>query len=250
MDVAIEFQTHERVAAIVSSRLVQAGIPVIALEVPHPGAVYFGANNYQAGQMGGRAIARWARKHWESEAEEIVLLKESQSGPLPKLRLTGMLHGLREELPALERTPVTELDGKGLFAPAHDVIRRHVRRAPNRRTLVLAHNDLMALGAIRGFEEAGRGGQCGVVGQNAIPEAREELRRPGTPLIGTVAYFPEQYGDRVIPLALALAAGKNPPAAQYTKHVLLTPGNVNEVYPVDLELPAGYQDHSVNPLSG
>ena len=32
------------------------------------------------------------------------------------------------------------------------------------------------------------------MGQNASPEGREELRQPGTRLIGSVAYFPEKYG--------------------------------------------------------
>lgn len=34
------------------------------------------------------------------------------------------------------------------------------------------------------------------MGRNAIREAREELRRPGPRLVGSVAYFPEGYGQR------------------------------------------------------
>ena len=67
-----------------------------------------------------------------------------------------------------------------------------------------AVNDPSALGALRAFEEAGRNHLCAVMGQNAIREAREELRRPSTRLIGSVAYFPERYGEELIPLALAI----------------------------------------------
>jgi len=37
VDLAFEFQTYERVAGVVSSRFQEAGIPVIAIEIPHPG---------------------------------------------------------------------------------------------------------------------------------------------------------------------------------------------------------------------
>ncbi len=57
VDLVVEFQTYERVAPIIASKFLEANIPVIALEVPHPGATYFGANNYQAGLIGGRPSA-------------------------------------------------------------------------------------------------------------------------------------------------------------------------------------------------
>ena len=71
------------------------------------------------------------------------------------------------------------------------------------------------------------------MGQNAVPEAREELRRRGTRLIGTVAYFPERYGDELVPLALGLIAGKPTPPAVFVRHQLLTAANGDTFYPVE-----------------
>src|SRR5919106_4208719 len=59
VDLVIEFQTDEHVAAAVAAKYREANIPLIALEVPHPGATYFGANNYEAGLIGGRHLGRW-----------------------------------------------------------------------------------------------------------------------------------------------------------------------------------------------
>jgi ribose transport system substrate-binding protein len=58
VNLVLEFQTYEHVAPIISSKFLEAQIPVIAIEIPHPGAVYFGADNYQAGLIGGRALGR------------------------------------------------------------------------------------------------------------------------------------------------------------------------------------------------
>jgi len=233
VDLVLEFQTYERVAPIIASKFLEARIPVIAIEVPHPGAIYFGANNYQAGLIAGRALGRWAKENWDGVVEQLMLLELPIAGPLPGLRLTGVQDGLRAELSHIAGTPAVHLDGKGDFEQIFSVVRRSVRRNPRRRTLVGTVNDMCALAALRAFEEAGAGRLCAVVGQNAILEARNELRRPGTRLIGTVAYFPERYGDELIPLALNLLEHKAVPPATFVKHQLLTPKNVNLVYPLD-----------------
>jgi ribose transport system substrate-binding protein len=234
VDLVLEFQTYERVAPIIASKFLEARIPVIAIEIPHPGAIYFGANNYQAGLIAGRALGRWAKEKWAGALEQLLLLELPIAGPLPGLRLTGVQDALRAELPGIDTVPVLHLDGKGDFDQILSVVRRAMRRNPRRRTLVGTVNDMCALAALRAFEEVGAGLLCAVVGQNAIREARIELRRPGTRLIGTVAYFPERYGDELLPLALNLLAHKAVPPATFVKHQLLTAKNVDLIYPLDL----------------
>lgn len=231
VDVAIEFQTYENVAPVIAARFLAAGIPVIAVEIPHPGAVYFGANNYEAGLIGGRALGKWAKDNWAGIVDEVLLIEERVAGPLPQTRLTGAMTGLREVLPGIEKTAVTRFDGKGAFGPSLEAVRKHIRKQPRKRTLIAALNDPSALGALRAFEDHSAASFCAVMGQNAIPEACEEMRRPGSRLIGSVAYFPERYGQELLPLALAMAGGKQAPPAVFTKHRLVTPKNVEEIYP-------------------
>jgi ribose transport system substrate-binding protein len=57
------------------------------------------------------------------------------------------------------------------------------------------------------------------------------MRKPGSRLIGSVAYFPERYGQELIPLAMMMAAGKQAGPAVFTKHKLVTAKNIDEVYP-------------------
>ncbi len=234
VNLVLEFQTYEHVAPIISSKFLDAQIPVIAIEIPHPGAVYFGANNYQAGVIGGRALGRWAKENWGG-LDELLLLELPIAGPLPQLRITGTIAGLNEMLPGSETCSVVRLDGKGEFEHSLDLVRRYLRRSPAKRTLVAGVNDPSALGALRAFEEAGRDHLCAVIGQNAIRDARKELRRPGTRLIGSVAYFPERYGEEIVPLALAILHKKPMPSAVFVKHQLITPKNIGLVYPVQTD---------------
>lgn len=235
VELVIEFQTHERVAPVISSRFLEANIPVIAIEIPHPGATFFGANNYQAGLIGGRALGRWIQKHWGGRVERVFLLEEEIAGPLPKLRVTGMRVGMHQVLPETEQATIVEVDGKGTLETAFEQMRRRLRLLRPERTVVAAGNDPMALGALRALEEAGWLDYCAVMGQNATPEARAELRRPGTRLVGSVAYFPERYGDEIMALARRILDGKPVPPAVFTKHRLITPENVDKYYPLDAE---------------
>jgi ribose transport system substrate-binding protein len=233
VDLVLEFQTYERVAPVIASKSLEAETPVIAIEIPHPGATYFGANNYKAGIIGGKALGRWAREHWEGKVEQLLLLELPIAGSLLELRITGLVDGLRAELPSIANVPVVHLNGRGDFEEVLETIRQYLRRAPAKRTLIGCVNDICALAALRAFEDAGAGQKCAVIGQNAIRESRNELRRPGTRLVGTVAYFPERYGDEIIPLAISILQKKSVPATGFVKHQLLTPRNVDLIYPLD-----------------
>ena len=233
VDLVIEFQTDEHVAPIVASKYREANIPLIAIEVPHPGATYFGANNYEAGLIGGRHLGRWAKQHWHSDIDEIVLLALERAGSLPKMRLTGMLVGMKEVFPQLENCRVTYLDGDGKLGESFEAMRRHLRVTKSRRLLVGAINDPSALGALRAFQEAGRAESCAIMGQNASPEGRDELRQIDTRLIGSVAYFPEKYGPEIVAVALDILHRRPVPPAVFVKHQLVTPDTVNHIYPND-----------------
>jgi ribose transport system substrate-binding protein len=113
------------------------------------------------------------------------------------------------------------------------VIRKHLRVSRSKRTLIGAINDPSALGALSAFEEAGRLHHCAVVGQNASPEARTELRKQSTSLVGSVGYFPERFGDDLIPLALDILNRKHVPPAVFIKHHMIDAGNVDHFYSND-----------------
>jgi ribose transport system substrate-binding protein len=234
VDLVIDFQTDEHCAPIISSKLHEAQIPFIALEIPHPGATYYGANNYRAGTLGGQYLAKWVAQHWKGKIDELLLLELPVAGPLPQSRIAGTLAALRANLPSFDDRQITALNGNGQFDRSLDVVRKHLRKSRAQSVLVAAINDPSALGALRAFEEAGRVDHCAVMGQNASEEARTEIRKPGSRLVGSVAYFPERYGEAAISLALNILRGKPTPPAVFVKHQLVSKETINEIYPNEI----------------
>jgi ribose transport system substrate-binding protein len=242
VDLVIEFQTNQQSASIVASKLIEAGIPIIAIEIPHPGADYYGANNYRAGLLAGHALAQAAVQQWRGQVDEVLLLELPMAGPLPRSRLTGVLAGIREILPKIPDQRVKFINGNGRFENSLQVTRRYLQQSKTRHVLIGGLNDPSCLGALQAFEEAGRGVNCIAVGQNASIEARREMRRQGSRLIGSVAYFPERYGEAVISLALDKLQGKEIPPATFVRHVMITTENVDSFYPNDKLITSGDGD--------
>ena len=233
VDLIIEFQTDEAVAPAIAARYLEAGIPMIAIDVPHPGATYFGANNYEAGLMAGRHLGKWARHRWAGQVDEILLLEIARAGSLPRARMRGVLAGIKEVLREAETVPVISLDGDGQLKTSLTKVRRYLHQSRATHVLVAAANDPSALGAVRAFQEAGRASTCAIVGQNAEPDARAELREAHTPLIASVGYFPELYGDGLIRLALDILAKRPVPPAVFVRHRVITRENLDHFYPND-----------------
>jgi ribose transport system substrate-binding protein len=235
VDLVIDSQINFNVASQIGAKFSDARIPFIAVDIPHPGGIYFGADNYKAGRIAGRYLARWAVKNWKGGAEQIIYLGVDAAGPTLNSRLTGMCDGLSEYLPECKRIPVCHYDTKGgQFEVTLDTVRKHLRRHKTRRALLGAVNDTTALAALQAFRDMGLERECAIVGQDASIEARQELRRSSTRLIGSVAYFPETYGPQLIKLALEILEKKHVPPAVFTQHELVTPENVDKVYPNDV----------------
>jgi ribose transport system substrate-binding protein len=240
VDLVIEFQTDEAVAPAIAATYLEAHIPLIAIDVPHPGATYFGANNYQAGLLAGRHLGQWAKSRHQGRVDELLLLELGRAGSLVHARMSGALAGLRETLhDAMDACPTISIDCDGQFKLALEKVRKRVRESSARYVLVVAANDPSALGAARAYQEAGRAGTCAIVGHNAEPDARAELREPRTPLVASVGFFPERYGEGVLKLALDILGQRPAPPALFVHHQLVTPANVDHIYPNDALLGGG-----------
>ena len=234
VDLAIEFQVRQEAAAAIASSFAEAGIPLIAVHTPHPGATFFGGNNYVAGRMAGRALGRFAVRCWDRNVDHLLLLGHSAAGPLTESRSTGAAVGLTDVLPGFDSNSVIQLDCHGGYVETMEVVLKFLARSRAKRILAAAINDAVGLGALRAFTEAGRPDHCAIVSQNGTIAARAELRRRDSRLIGAVAYFPEQYGDHLLTLALDILRKRVTPPAVFTKHVLMTAQNVDDYYPNDL----------------
>jgi ribose transport system substrate-binding protein len=232
VDLAIEFQVYERIGSQLSNIYENASIPVIAVEIPQPGATYFGIDNYSVGQLAGKSLVKAAQQYWQGEIDELLMLDLEIAGSLPHLRVSGAETAVRKALTGSYQ--IHRIDSRGEMERSFELVRRHMQFSPKRKTLIFGVNDLAVLGALRAFAEVGRSEYCLALGVGAFPEARTELRFPQTRMIGSIATFPERYGDNLIQIALDILHRKPVLPAIYAPIQLITPQNIDKFYPRSL----------------
>ena len=222
VDLVIEFQIDQRVAPIIGDKIADAGIPLIAVDIPHPHATFFGVDNYRVGFEAGDLLGRHASTRWKGVVNWVVGLDIEEAGPLVLSRITGSFEGIRSVLPEIPIECFVRMDGCGMDEKSFRLIFEFLRRHPKDRILIAAGDDTSALGALRAVRGLKREKHVAIVGQDCISEVLDEMKVPGTPLIGSVSHEAHTYGPRLIELGIALVQGKVIPPYNYVEHKLVT----------------------------
>ncbi len=230
VDLIIVYSPLEELSHLIADRCAQAGIPVVSITFPIPGARLVGINNYRAGFVGGEAVGRQVERVWQGKLESVLLFDIPGNSPAQQARITGMLEGLRTVVPISDEL-VAHVHSDRTGSPPEAVVTALLARQPRlRRLVVLSYNDRNALGAARALEQANRSDHGLVLAQGADPAVRKELRRLRSPMWGAVAHFPENFGRKLMPLAIRVVDGEPAPAGVIMEHALLTRSTIGQYY--------------------
>jgi ribose transport system substrate-binding protein len=219
MDVVIEFQVEQDVAAIIGDKIASAGIPFIAIDIPHPNATFFGVDNYRVGMAAGELLVKHASGAWEGVVDAVIGLDLPEAGQLVQGRISGAFEAIRAEFRDLPQDAYCRLNGRGLRERTDQLMTGYLNRNPKKRhILCAAATDTSALGAIDAVRRLKRERQIAIVGQDCIPDAVVEMKRRVSPMIGSISHEPATYGEALINLGMALLRGHTVPPYNYVAH--------------------------------
>ncbi|MCC7208584.1 MAG: sugar ABC transporter substrate-binding protein [Anaerolineae bacterium] len=232
VDGIIHFQTDAAFGNVIMAKARAAGIPVFAIDIPMPGAIFFGADNYYAGQLAGEALANWVNENWDGQVDAALMLELPQSGPIPEARMQGMLDAFQENVEnPLPEDKIFHLDSKNTQEESFRVVSDTLPGIPDAtRIVAMTINDGTGIGTVAAAEAAGRGDQIMVVGQNADPSGQEEMIKENSRYLGATAYFPENYGLKLLPAMIDVLECRPVPPSVYVDHVFVSAENLCEYY--------------------
>ena len=177
VDLVLEFQVEERVAPRVAHIFKKADIPLVAIDVPHPNATYFGVDNFDVGYEAGALLAQHALRKWKGKVDWILGVGFSEAGSFVEARVTGAFDGIRERMPELPPDRFMRLEGRGMRQPSQIAVADFLRsQRRGQRILVAAATDSSALGVLEAARQADREQEFAIAGQDCIPEVLEEMR--------------------------------------------------------------------------
>ena len=227
VDLVLEFQVEEAVAPRVAYILKKADIPLVAIDVPHPNATYFGVDNFEVGYEAGAMLAQHAVRHWKGRADRVLGVGFSEAGSFVQSRIVGAFDSIRERLSGLP-APFVQIAGRGMRETSRLAMLEFLRNAAaGERTLVATATDSSALGVLDAIREKGTEQNFAIVGQDCIPEVLDELRKGTGAIIGSISHEAESYGPRLIQLGIAILRGYTVPPYNYVHHRAVTAESLN-----------------------
>jgi ribose transport system substrate-binding protein len=231
VDYVIEFQTDANFGQAVMDVFNADGVKVTAIDIPMPGASFFGVNNPRSGFMGGSYLATAAAKQFGADAVKtgyLVIGALPQSGVIPRMRTEGQRAGFLALTKDFPPDQIIEIDTKNTlqesFAQMNNVLGRIPPGAP---IMIIAINDQATMGMLQAVRAAGRADQAIAVG-NGADEAEALATDPQ--LVAATGSFPGSYGNYLIPIALSSLAGKPVPEATFVTHQMVTKANICKFY--------------------
>lgn len=223
VDLAIEYQLDYQTGDVIMAKFQDAGIPVIAVDIPMVGATYYGVDNYRAGHMAGIALGQWITGHWDGRYDRLLVLERRRAGPLAAARMRGQMDGLASVLGAIADDAIIALDCSEGRAETEAQVMGLLRSLPfDLHLAVIPHSDTLALAAAEVGRTLGRQAHMAIVSQGLDREVYEEMARPDSAIIGGTAYYPEKYGAQLVALALRILRGERVPPAVYIDHVFVS----------------------------
>ncbi len=237
VDLLIEYNSDAEANAEIGRQLKAAGIPVLALNNPIPGAPLYTADHLAAGRIAGQTLGQFAKENWPDQKPVAAILGDvADPSPSVAARIQGVTEGLRQELP---NVPPVLLDSSGHPVRAEGVLAKFLGTQTRRKLLIATLDDASALAAKSAIETAGRTSDCVIVSQGAsravhggASEKKEiDPANRGSIILGSVAYYLDRYGYEVLPIAMRMLRGEQVPARTLTNHVLISAKNVFREYP-------------------
>lgn len=205
-------------------------VPTIAIDiVQEPCQVAFmGADNRAAGTLAGAALGQYFSDEFDCEYDAYVSLESSAAGAANEARMGGYRDGFTQHCEIVNERI---LDGADRTDSALEQVTDLLPALPGEKIAVVAINEDGILGAIAAARTLGRDGDLYYSGQGTDPSIWCEVR-DNPNYIASVAYFPERYGELLIPAAQQLLAGEAIDGDLLTPHEVITAANIEDIYDV------------------
>ena len=240
VDGIIEFNVHGNIADSICE--IVGDTPMLAVDIAHPNCSGFmGANNRQAGEIGGEAAGAVAKEMWDCQIDAIVTHEAPGVGQVNIDRLNGLIAGVQTMCPDVDYGDFEEwsMDGTDLITrldsdrvdPGFEKGRDWLTANQDKEHIIaLCINDDSCLGMLAAVQESGRDDQVIFASQGADSSVWSEIRT--NPMYaGSTAYFPEFYGRYLIPNIIRMVNGEEVEDPILIEHLAITADNIDEYYP-------------------
>ena len=234
-NVLINFQFDSKVNSIISIKFGQAGIPIIAVDVPTPGAPFMGVNNFKVAYLAGEEAIKYVETMGGiDKIDNIILMQMPAAGEVLMLRSEGFYQAFVDKYGAevIDPKTVRADGGAGEAEQANKSMTDVLATIPDAQNCVLTSINAQTMsGILSAIQTAGRWDpeKWVVITQGADETANQQI--VDGLVKASIAYFPERYGEYLVPASIALMKGEVVPPFMYVENVVISMDNMKDYYP-------------------
>jgi len=221
-------QVIEAAQAGIVDILDRNGVPGVASYVPAPNIPFIDVDNGAAGAKAGRALGEAMQGQYPDEVPYLIIGQFEEGGPLSVERMEGYEVGMREVFPDIPDDHIIYVPTVADPPTANTNTANILVSIPDGAKIAVGGiNDETTLGMVEALRTAGRIDDTIAIGQGA---SVLDAICDGT-MLGSIGYFPENYGNYTVPALVAMAQGITLPDFIELPTELITSANLGEFYP-------------------
>lgn len=215
--------------------------PEIEIDAPYgENAWYYGVNNIEIGTLGGIKMAEWVLENWAGEDIWIVNSTEYESGEDVYHRISEFVKNFTEMVGDSVNIMNVDENGKadelnnieGVEVGMQNMSEWLTAHPDAHHVVVFSSFDAAGIGMYRGAKNQGRLDDCIFGSIEGAPNLRELLfEDEDRRYLGTVAMFPEKYGEGCLKMAWNILTGYTPPKRVVIFYDWVTIDSLEKYYP-------------------
>lgn len=233
-DLFIDYQFYADISNMIALKFEQAKIPLIAVDIPIMGAPFVAINNFEEAYKMGNFLADSAEKKWGSidKVDLIIIGSIPGAGDVLLQRSEGAKKAFVDRYGSEILDKIKIINTSGVTDTANKACSELLVGYPEAKTLLIANTNIEStLGCKAAIEAIGIIKREDIfyaaIGENS---STEKLIRDGI-IDMILAQYPEEYGDYVVPAAIAMLENKAVPALIKLPTDMVTKENVDKFYP-------------------
>jgi len=216
------------------SALAAAKIPVVTTFIsPEPqssASPFIDVDDPVAGASGGAALAKNFLKLHPGKKPYVIVGAFPEGGPISVARMDGFLSGVKSVIKGLPSSNVKTIDTQASPSVAYTQTANALSSIPKGSYILFAGiNDETTNGMYQAVSAAGRIKFASAMGMGGDPSGVYYICNEKS-YFGSVGFFPETYGNYLLPAVIDMAQGATLASHIYFPTDVLTRANVKEYY--------------------
>ncbi len=215
IDIVVDYSLCTESLYYVGEMCTIKNIPLITVDLTANNAIFFGADNFQAGKIAGENTYDFVMENWGGELDNVIIIGKYQKSPPHKIRISTTLDYLQER-DLIKPSQIHAVDWDENQPNTTDELYTVLREKYQEKNIILTFSLKHLLSSYEYILNWCNKENTMIVVQNYCHQLGELMKRPDSIILGCVDYDSPNYGKHIVALIRQIIMGDEANKYHYT----------------------------------